>query len=283
MFHLYKTYRQTNEDKFKRKIQNRNLENLIRFGGLRVTNTFFPYTSGQIGPYFIQSVDMCKSGKAYKQAIKDMSKVIRRCIGLDSFDVISGGESRDWDFSNPVAINLRLPHAKLYKNKTPEGADMNGRRVVHVADLNNEGSSPRDLWIPVIRGNGGTINDIVFYVDRLEGGVEEVEKLGLNRHAIISLDSNAWQFLLDSDAISPSVYKSINERLDDKTSWAHNMLRTNICRLSEILRDENTRYKGIKILVSGYPEIKDELIDMLIREGLISQNRIDTLLYFYGK
>ena len=119
------------------------------------------------------------------------------------------------------------------------------------------------------------------YVDRLEEGVKEIEKLKLKRHAVVSLDSDACQFLLDSKRIKEDFCELREKWLEDKISWAHNKLRTKIYRLAEILKDEP--HKGIKILNSGYPEIKDELIDMLIRKDLISQNRIDTLMCLYGK
>ena len=151
-----------NKDKFKSEIQNRNLENLFDLGGLRVTDTFFPYTSGQIGPYIIRSEVIKEDDDKYDTAISDMLEVIRRDIGLGSFDVISGGESRDWIFSIPVADKLGLPHASLYKSRFILGYDINEKRVLHVADLNNTGSSARDLWVPTIRENGGTINDIFF-------------------------------------------------------------------------------------------------------------------------
>ena len=50
--------------------------------------------------------------------------------------VISGGESRDWDFSNPVAARMSLPHCKIYKDGKMLGAEVFRRPVVHIADLN---------------------------------------------------------------------------------------------------------------------------------------------------
>ena len=254
-------------DSFNIEIQERNLANLIKLGGLRTTDTFFPYTSGQIGGYFIQSIDICKDGKAYRQAIEDMTELAKRDIGLESFDLISGGDSRDWDFSNPMAFNLSLPHTKMYKNKASIGAVMKNQKVLHVADLNNEGSSARDSWVPQIKKSGGSIDDILFYVDRLEDGVEEVAKLGINRHVVVPLDSNAWQYLLKTGNIDSTTYNSMNERLEDKQTWAHNMLREHTSRLKEILEDPVSNGKGIKILNVGYSEIKDELVDRLKQLG----------------
>ena len=38
-------------------------------------------------------------------------------------------------------------------------------------------------------------NDIFFYVDRMEGGVEEVRKFGLESHALVPLNKHAWDYL----------------------------------------------------------------------------------------
>jgi orotate phosphoribosyltransferase len=181
-----------------REVQKRNLLALARSqGGFQFSRTFFPYTSSKIGPYYVQSAAIMTNGEVYAAACKDMVQMIKDALpGFKG--VISGGESRDWCFSGPVATALGLPHTMIYKtDETGQckviGASMKDRDVAHVADLSNEGSSPRDMWIPTIIKAGGKISDIFFYVDRLEEGVQVMKDLGLNSHAIIPLDEYAWQ------------------------------------------------------------------------------------------
>jgi hypothetical protein len=57
-------------------MQERALRALVINGGFQFTNTFFPYTSGQIEPYFVQSVDVMKNGESFKVAIEDMAEVL---------------------------------------------------------------------------------------------------------------------------------------------------------------------------------------------------------------
>jgi len=189
-------------------VREQNLLNLAKNGGFKFTDKFFLYTSGKIGPYFVQSIDICKNGADYAWAIDSMKNLILHEIGNCEFDVISGGESRDWDFSNPVAVALQKPHTKLYKDKDPIGASIRDKIVLHVADLNNEGSSPRDLWVPQIKKQGGHIFDIVFFVDRNEEGTNVVKELGLESHAVITLNKDAWQILLDKNYVTLQVYNS---------------------------------------------------------------------------
>jgi orotate phosphoribosyltransferase len=259
-----------------REMQKRHLIALAKSpGGFQFTKTFFPYTSSEIGPYYVQSAAIMADGQAYSVACQDMAIMIRKVLGKDLNEnvVISGGESRDWCFSGPVAQNLSLPHTMIYKRDESGqckviGANMKGKTVVHVADLNNEGSSPRDSWVPTIRSAGGKIEHIFFYVDRMESGVEEMKKLGLQSHAVIPLDENAWQYLQEIEVVSPEIYKSLCRRMEDKDKWAKDMLRSRagLETLVALLASSKTRKKGQDILNIGYPDIKDEVIDRLKAE-----------------
>lgn len=242
----------------KEKIQKEQVLNLAQCPkGLEFSTTWFPYTSGQVGNYYVQSISICSNGGYYAAAIDSIVELIKFCVGEDNFDIVSGGESRDWDFSNPVAVALKKPHTKLYKDGKMIGADPKGKRVLHVADLNNEGSSPRDLWVPAIKKAGGSITDIVFYVDRLEDGVEEMQKLGLKSHAVIELNNDAWHILLKNNYITPEIYTSLLERWQDKKAWAHKALMAYPEILSNVTDD-----KAFKIL-KAYPEISEQLVQAL--------------------
>ncbi|MCX6748261.1 MAG: hypothetical protein NT076_01530 [Candidatus Pacearchaeota archaeon] len=252
-------------------IKKRNLAALAKTKtGFQFTRTFFPYTSAEIGPYYVQSAAIMEDGKAYAMACQDMADLVRESFGGNFNGIISGGESRDWCFSGPVAQILGLPYTMIYKkDETGQcktiGANMKGMNVAHVADLNNEGSSPRDMWVPTILSAGGKIDNIFFYVDRLEDGVEAMKKLGLKSHSIIPLDEGAWQYLQEIKIVSPEVYKSLCQRMENKDEWAKAMLRSDagLETLVALLGSAKTREKGQRILHVGYPDIKDEIIERM--------------------
>lgn len=231
--------------------------------GFKFTDTFFPYTSGEIGPYYIQSAAILAKGIHYSEACKDMESLIRQ--NSKNIDVISGGESRDWMFSFPMAIALQRPHLMIYKNGKVFGADVNGRTVAHVADLNNEGSSLRDMWVPTIKKQGGNIEKVFFYVDRIEDGVQVVKDLGLKSYSLVPLDGHAWQYLQDRGVVSPEVYNNLMQRMEDKDAWATNMLRSDagFSRLVDLAEDKSSLPKVHKILTKGYPDIGKELLHRL--------------------
>ena len=58
-------------------IQATNLRNLLNTGAFQFVDErtpWFPYTSGQVGPYYVQSTTVEKDGAAYATAIRSLSK-----------------------------------------------------------------------------------------------------------------------------------------------------------------------------------------------------------------
>jgi orotate phosphoribosyltransferase len=252
-----------------RTVQENNLDILVKNGGFEFTDTFFPYTSGQIGPYFIQSAVVMKDGSDFSKACDDMSELVysaAKDFDLEDY-MISGGESRDWVFSFAVAKKLFLPHAMLYKDGRVIG-DMEGKEVLHVADLNNVGSSPRDSWVPAIRNAGGEINDIFFYVDRMEEGVQVMRNLGLESHSVVPLDEHAWDYLKSKGVVDETTYRNLRERMEDKDAWAEKMLQSDE-GFKELFRLQNSGGEGMvkveKILEKGKLGIEKELHSRLLR------------------
>lgn len=239
--------------------QKENLLLLAKNGGFRFTEKWFPYTSGWIGQYYAQSMDVCKTAVGFAGAIHGIMSIVEQIIkdSDQAIDIISGGESRDWPFSFPVAEKLGVAPLMIYKDGKMLGADVNGKRVLHVADLNNEGSSPRNKWIPAIRGAGGTITDIVFYVDRLEDGVEEMKKLGLNSHAVIPLNKDAWNFLREENFVSREILNSLIDYWKDRKAWGAKKLMEYPMILFDILNQDQR--KGMKIFNTFYPLIGNKL------------------------
>lgn len=128
---------------------------LFNTGAVRVCPEGKPfwYTSGTIGPYYInthflygsekkalkllENIDAFKSDKLncpgklislteanyaeddiYRGLIDGMIKFVRNNIDLDNISYISGGERRDWFFSLMLSKLLRKPHITIYKDLT---------------------------------------------------------------------------------------------------------------------------------------------------------------------
>ena len=250
-------------------MQKKNLDALARNGGFQFTETFLLYTSGEIGPYYVQSIDVEKSGQDYKEACDSITSLIYHEIHPETFDVISGGESRDWDFSNVVAYNFTKPHCKIYNDGRILGADVGGKRILHVADLNNKGSSMRDKWVPTIRKNSGKITDAVFYVERMEKGVDVLSDLNIRGHSVVVLDSNAWDFLKERGTINDAIYSNLLESMHNPDAWAIKMLASEkgIARLVELSKKEETMEKANKSLEYYINRLPEDYIGILNERG----------------
>ncbi|MEI6119347.1 MAG: hypothetical protein WCP92_09475 [bacterium] len=240
---------------------------LANNGGFKFTQKWFPYTSGWIGPYYVQSADILKTGHGVQMATHALMSVIEQID--ETVDVISGGESRDWPFAACVAEKIGVGLCMIYKDGKMVGADLKDQKVLHVADLNNEGSSPRDKWIPAIRNAGGIITDIVFLVDRLEDGVEEMEKLGLQSHAVIPLNEDAWNFLKEQGVVTEEIQLSLLDYWKDRKAWGAKKLLEYPELLIDILTKD--KVKGILIFQNYYPLIGEDLVKAL---GFESKEKI---------
>jgi len=244
-------------------LQATNLRNLIETGAFRFIDEampWFPYTSGQVGPYYVQSISVEKDGAKYAHAVKSLIALINAKIS--SFDVISGGETRDWDFSNPVAVLMKKPHAKMYKDGRLIGAAVKGKKVLHVADLNNEGSSVRDYWKPIVQKNGGALISVISFVDRREDGYWLFKKMALPCFSVVPLDKTAWDIILKEGYISKGVHKQLVARMQDRRKWAINALLNNPEYFRQFHAMEATRAKALKI-IKAYPEIKGRLREII--------------------
>jgi orotate phosphoribosyltransferase len=128
------------------------VEALLQTQALRLAppGEVFWYTSGTIGPYYINThylyggrqqaeellafIDSageerghfparlrervtrhCREDRLYGEVIERLAARIRARVG-DRFDGVSGGERRDWFFSLAVAENLGKPHLFIYKD-----------------------------------------------------------------------------------------------------------------------------------------------------------------------
>jgi orotate phosphoribosyltransferase len=213
-------------------------------------NKPFWYTSGTIGPYYInthflygseekannllKTIDIEKNDifacpeklleitrqnyendKIYKGLIDEMCSFIRENIDVNEVDYISGGERRDWFFSLIAAKLLNKPHITIYKDlkavitqgdATVEIDNLNGKKVLHIADLITEASSYERAWIPAIKNAGGVMKWSVVVVDRKQGGEDLLGREGVKSLAIVSIDEDLFDKVLEMGLISKEQY-----------------------------------------------------------------------------
>ena len=211
-------------------------------------NKPFWYTSGKIGPYFINThfiygnekdavallsfideslsnkltlpkkvfdkvLKQYNENKIYQDVINHMKSYIEENINVSEIDYVSGGERRDWFFSNIIAYLLDKPHITIYKDlstvvsnsnfeETQTVENLANKKVLHVADLITVASSYLRAWIPAIKNLGANICWSCVVVDRMQGGKDKIEAEGIKSLSLVNVDENLFKTALDMKIIN---------------------------------------------------------------------------------
>lgn len=260
-------------------------------------NKPFWYTSGKIGPYFINThfvygnekdavellsfIDDSLSDKLtlpkkvfdkvlgqyntneiYKNVIDTMKGYIEENINIDEIDYVSGGERRDWFFSNIIAYLLNKPHITIYKdlstvvsdskfeNTTPV-TSLDNKKVLHVADLITVASSYIRAWIPAIKNLNANICWSCVVVDRMQGGKEKIEAEGIKSLSLVQVDSNLFKKAEELGIINEAQVEMLNGFFKNPDETMRNFLIAHPEFLENALNSDEKTKKRAKLLVDN--------------------------------
>lgn len=260
-------------------------------------NKPFWYTSGKIGPYFINThfvygnekdavellsfIDECLADKLtlpgkvfekvlkqyetneiYKNVIDTMKNYIEENIDVSEIDYVSGGERRDWFFSNMISYLLKKPHLSIYKDLSVVESDckfeytqaidsLEGKKVLHIADLITVASSYIRAWIPAIRNLGSNICWSCVVVDRMQGGKDKIEDEGVKSLSLVQVDKNLFRKALELNIINESQVDMLDAFFENPDESMKQFLIAHPEFLENSLNaDEKTR-KRAQLLVDG--------------------------------
>lgn len=226
-------------------------------------NEPFWYTSGKLGPYFInvdylygskeesqslldeidellattdkeeipylvceKVMDQYDNNEMFKNVIDKLVEYVENNFETNLIDYISGGERRDWLFSIPLASLLGKPHITIYKDLTTVASTSDfeeattieyllGKRVFHVADILNTGSSFEKTWVPAINGLGAKINWALFAVDRNQKGDQKLAELGVQTYSLLKISEELFNVAIRYNVISLPQYELLCSYLED--------------------------------------------------------------------
>ncbi len=163
------------------------------------SNTHFLYGNEKEASEFLSFIDEClsekitlpkkifnkvlqqyKTNEIYKNSIDTMVEFIKQNVDLSTIDYISGGERRDWFFTNIIAYLLNKPHITIFKDLSVLVSDSNfentenvqslsGKKALHIVDLITVASSFSRFWNPAIKKLGAQILYSFAFVDRNQG------------------------------------------------------------------------------------------------------------------
>ena len=260
-------------------------------------NKPFWYTSGKIGPYFINThfiygneddaksllsfideqlsdkmalpknvfekvLNQYQTNEIYKNVIDTMIDSIKSNIDIDEIDYVSGGERRDWFFSNIVSHLLNKPHISIYKDLSAVVSDcnfettskldnINNKKVLHIADLVTVASSYIRAWIPAIENLGGKMCWSCVVVDRMQGGTEKIKEKGILPLSLVQVDKTLFEKAVQMGVIATSQQEMLNNFFDNPDETMKNFLINHPEFLENSLNSDEKTAKRAKLLIDG--------------------------------
>lgn len=261
-------------------------------------NKPFWYTSGKIGPYFVNGeffygsdadskellafIDSelenetkenipahifekvlahYNSNEIYKTTIDAMVEYIKETVNVENIDYISGGERRDWFFSNMIAYILEKPHVTIYKDLSTVESDykftvntpiekIEDKNFLHVADLLNQSASFTRAWIPAIENLGSKILWSIFVIDRMDGGTQVLTDCGVEVLSLLKINDELFVKALELNIINEKQLQMLRDFKKDQMGSMRQFLIDHPEFLEESLNSDNSKTaKRAKLLV----------------------------------
>jgi orotate phosphoribosyltransferase len=278
------------------------IEALFATQAIRVSPADQPfwYTSGTFGPYYINTHFLYGSEAEANQLLALIDQVVQKPLELPqtlaavilehyqqqplfhrvidqlneliadlSFDLISGGERRDFFFSIPAAALLGKPHLSILKDgscylsdasftaaEKVEDGSLEGQNVLHVADLVTEASSYLRTWLPAIARLSGKITHTAAIVDRNQGGREALAQAGVELHALARIDSQLFAEAQAAGLINADQVRQIQIFMEDPHQYMISFLENHPAFLTEQIRlGGKTAERARRCLEMGYGHV----------------------------
>lgn len=191
------------------------------------TNNPFTYTSGRVGPTYVD----CRKLIAFPHArgvLMDMAaSLLMQDAGYETLDVIAGGETAGIPYAAFLSERLNLPMA--YVRKKPKGHGRmaqiegyleEGQRVLLAEDLQTDGGSKK-IFVNALREAGAVVNHafVVFHYGVFEASEKNMDELGITLHALTT-----WPEVLktaeDLGHFDSQTIQSVRDFLDNPVQWS---------------------------------------------------------------
>ena len=211
---------------------------------------------------FEKTLEHYNQNEIYKDVIDEMLDYIKANINIEEIDYISGGERRDWFFSNIIANKLNKPHITIYKNLSIvinssnfeneiDKSQVNGAKVLHIADLITEASSYIRAWIPAIQSLGARINWSTVVVDRMQGGCEKLEEQNIKSLSLIQIDENLFNTALNMNIINQNQFEMLKNFYNKPDETMRNFLISHPEFLENALKSDEKTQSRAKLCIEN--------------------------------
>lgn len=201
-----------------------------------------------------------QNNEIFKYTIDTMIKAITNNVNVDEIDYISGGERRDWYFSNMIAYLLKKPHLTLFKDmeafvspydfsSTEKITDIEGKTVLNASDLVTAASNYVRSWIPAVKNLNGKLLWTCYVVDRKQGGTEVLEKEGIQTIPLALVDNTLFEKAFELGIIKEGQLEMLKGFYHDPYETMRNFLINHPEFIENALNSTDERtLKRVKIL-----------------------------------
>ena len=191
-----------------------------------------------------------------------MKDYIVKNINISEVDYISGGERRDWFFSNIIAYLLDKPHISIYKDlsafvsdskfeKTEKITNLENKKVLHIADLITVASSYIRAWIPAIRNIGGQMCWSCVVVDRMQGGKDKIEAEGVKAFSLVNVDNTMFETAYKNNIINEKQLQMLKKFFENPDETMKQFLIEHPDFIENALHSDEKTAKRAKLLVDN--------------------------------
>ena len=204
-----------------------------------------------------------ENNEIFKYTIDTMVKAIEDNVDVNEIDYISGGERRDWYFSNMIAYLLKKPHLTLFKDmeafESPYDfsstakkiSDLSGKKVLNASDLVTAASNYVRSWIPAVRNLNGNLAWTCYVVDRKQGGTEVLEKEGIKTISLAVVDDTLFEKAYELGTINESQLEMLKGFYNDPYTTMREFLLKHPDFLENSLKADEKTAKRAKLLIDG--------------------------------
>ena len=188
---------------------------LLKTGCLRFGT--FKLSSGALSPYYVDLRLIPSDPQAFKRIIDFYSYVLdgdllgrsTRFAGIPTAGIAYGAVLA---FVHGKPFLYVRKGAKEYGGRRKiEGLLFPGETILVLDDVVTKGSNLL-MAIEAIRTEGGIVKDAIVLLDRQEGGVENLQKVGVSLHSFTTI-SQVCEVLRDKDVISDDEYDQIVKQI----------------------------------------------------------------------
>jgi len=183
----------------------------------------FKLSSGRITPYYVDLRIIPSFPDAFRKVSDIYVEAIRREIGDDNFDRVSGIPVAGMAFAVLAAFHFNKPFLYVRqkrrlrgRKRRVEGVLMPGDRVLLIDDLVTTGLS-LERTASAIKAEGGVVTDAFVLLDREEGGRERLARNGITLHSVLRI-TNVAKKLFEMNAIDEEQLEIILNQVRRKES-----------------------------------------------------------------